>query len=181
MGTDASFSPASAAAACSRVRRFPSACRKALRRFLRFIRGTDSLQRPVPVDPHSEPRRGPLSDRILIAANRCAALFVSPVSPETRIGTAACASAQIARNGFHGERLIAKKPLRRFLRFTRGTDSLQRPVPVDRHSEAGQGSLSDRACVPKSVAPLSSFNPWHGLSAAPGAGRPPTASPGEDR
>ena len=33
-----------------------------------------------------------LSDRILIAENRCAALFVSPVSPETRLGTAACAS-----------------------------------------------------------------------------------------
>jgi hypothetical protein len=38
-------------------------------------------------------------------------------------------------NGFHRQRLIAKKSLRRFLRFTRGTDSLQRPAPVDPHSE----------------------------------------------
>ena len=29
------------------------AFRKALRRFLRFTRGTDSLQRPVPVDPQA--------------------------------------------------------------------------------------------------------------------------------
>jgi hypothetical protein len=38
--------------------------------------------------------RGSLSDRILIAENCCAALFVSTVSPdsEIRIGTAACAS-----------------------------------------------------------------------------------------
>ena len=38
--------------------------------------------------------RGSLSDRVLIAENRCAAFFVSPMSPdfETRIGTAACAS-----------------------------------------------------------------------------------------
>jgi hypothetical protein len=33
-----------------------------------------------------------LSDRTLIAENRCAAFFVSNVSPETRIGTAPCAS-----------------------------------------------------------------------------------------
>ena len=39
----------------------------------------------------SEPWRASVSDRILIAANRCAAFFVSTVSPdpETRIGTAA--------------------------------------------------------------------------------------------
>jgi hypothetical protein len=48
--------------------------KKPLRRFLRFIRVTDSLQRPVPVDPN-EPRRGSLSDRILIAENRCAAIL----------------------------------------------------------------------------------------------------------
>jgi hypothetical protein len=36
--------------------------------------------------------QGSLSDRMLIAENRCADLFVSTVSPETRIGTAACAS-----------------------------------------------------------------------------------------
>jgi hypothetical protein len=66
--------------------------KKPLHRFLRFTRGTDSLQPPVPVAPHSEPWRGSLSDCILIAANRCTALFVSPESPETRIGTAACAS-----------------------------------------------------------------------------------------
>jgi hypothetical protein len=40
----------------------------------------------------SELWRGSLSGRTLIAENRCAALFVSTVSPETRIGTAACAS-----------------------------------------------------------------------------------------
>jgi hypothetical protein len=164
-----------------------------LRRFLRFTRGTDSLQRPVPVDPNSEPRQGPLSDCVLMAANRCAALFVSPVAPdfEIRNGTAVRApgvdvppfhpsgymdkapvsrverrraaapaiarmhlhrcrrsvsaqmcltieqeselaggwgrmrrfSLQVPRrraqgcNGFHRQRLIAKKPLRRILRF----------------------------------------------------------------
>jgi hypothetical protein len=68
-----------------------------LRRFLRFTRGTDSLQRPVPVgQPQRAPvrivegiaslnscstrcrsnefGRGSLSDRILIAENRCAGL-----------------------------------------------------------------------------------------------------------
>jgi hypothetical protein len=50
-------------------------------------------------------------------------------------GSSVCTSIRVSRGGglkgFHGQRLIAKKPLRRFLRFTRGTDSLQRPVPVD--------------------------------------------------
>jgi hypothetical protein len=81
-------------------------------------------------------------------------------------------------NGFHGERLLAKKPLRRFLRFPRGTDSLQRPVPVGQpqrapvrivegiaslnscstrcrsnpHSEPRRGSLSDRILIAKTVA-----------------------------
>jgi hypothetical protein len=69
MGTDASFSPAGAAVACcvtvctgqSELWRGSLSDRiliavKPVRRFIRFTRGTDSLQRPVPVDPHSEPR-----------------------------------------------------------------------------------------------------------------------------
>jgi len=42
-----------------------------------------------------------------------------------------------AVTSFTGQRLIAKKPLRRFLRFTRGTDSLTPPY-LDKPWDHGQ-------------------------------------------
>ena len=52
-------------------------------------------------------------------------------------------------NGVTGSsrRLISKKPLRRFLPFTRGTNSLQRPVPVDPHREYWPGCSDSRYLV----------------------------------
>ena len=53
---------------------------------LRFTRGTDSLQRPVPVDAHSEPRRGSLSDRILIAETGALRFSFQPLGTVAPVG-----------------------------------------------------------------------------------------------
>jgi hypothetical protein len=57
-------------------------------------------------------------------------------------------------NGFHRQRLIAKKPLRRFLRFT--------VAPTLCSARAGrpwQGSLSDRILIAETGALLFLFQP----------------------
>jgi hypothetical protein len=59
-------------------------CRKPLRRFLRFHPCHRTIGAAGGALVGSELWRGSLSDRMLIAANPCAALFVSTVSPDDR-------------------------------------------------------------------------------------------------
>jgi hypothetical protein len=79
---DAGRSPQRAPA--SIVERSHPDCRKPVRRFLRFHPCHRTIGAAGGALVGSELWRGSLSDRMLIAANPCAALFVSTVSPDDR-------------------------------------------------------------------------------------------------